>query len=135
MKYAIRELRGKTGLTQKKFAETYGIPLSTLQKWEQAVMTPPDYVINLLARIIPGVDKNLTKIESKKTGHIYYYDKKKKTIKDSIGNEIAVEESIDGVKMSNLGLYADDLFEMLYEIQKRFNDDCRFDKTEDFIFS
>ena len=62
MKYAIRELRDKTGLTQKKFAETYGIPLSTLQKWEQAVMTPPDYVINLLARIIPGVDKNLTKM-------------------------------------------------------------------------
>lgn len=135
MKYAIRELRDKTGLTQKEFAETYGIPLSTLQKWEQAVMTPPDYVINLLARIIPGVDKNLMKIESKKTGNIYYYDKKKKTIKDSIGNEITVKESIDGVKMSNLGLYADDLFEMLYEIQKRFNDDCRFDKTEDFLFS
>lgn len=50
MSFDIKELRESTGMTQKLFAETYGIPVSTLRKWEQKEASPAPYVVNLLAR-------------------------------------------------------------------------------------
>lgn len=47
----IRELRAKTNLSQKKFAEYFGIPLRTVQEWEQERRKPPDYIPKLLERI------------------------------------------------------------------------------------
>ncbi len=44
----IQELRAKTGLSQSKFAERYGIPVRTLQEWEQGKRKPPGYVLELL---------------------------------------------------------------------------------------
>lgn len=48
----IRELRAGTGLTQKAFGETYGIPRRTIQEWEGGRMEPPPYVITLLEMAI-----------------------------------------------------------------------------------
>ena len=53
MRYDIKELRESTGMTQIAFSEAYGIPVSTLRKWEQKEAAPAPYVINLLARALP----------------------------------------------------------------------------------
>ncbi len=47
----IQELRKKTGLSQSKFAEYFGIPLRTVQEWEQGRRKPPEYIPKLLERI------------------------------------------------------------------------------------
>lgn len=44
----IREIRALTGLSQTKFCKKYGMPLQTLQKWEQGHRSPPDYLVELL---------------------------------------------------------------------------------------
>lgn len=43
-------IRVGTGLTQEAFAMKYGIPVRTLQEWEQGRSTPPDYVLNLFRK-------------------------------------------------------------------------------------
>lgn len=53
----IKELRERTGLSQSKFANKYGIPVRTLQGWE-AGKRVPDYVIRLLARCVEEDEKN-----------------------------------------------------------------------------
>lgn len=134
MDYRIRELRDITGLSQRDFAAKYDIPLSTLRKWEQGNATPAPYVVRLIAATLPGTDS--TRIEIKgNEGNIYLYDKNRKTVSDSVGNEIAVSESLEGVNEKNLKLYLKDLFESFYNIQERFNRDCRFDKKENVIWS
>jgi len=45
----IKELRNKTGMSQREFAAQYGIPLSTLRKWEQGEAKPATYVVNLIS--------------------------------------------------------------------------------------
>lgn len=44
----IRELRKAYGLTQEGFAKKFGIPVSTLRKWEQGVNAPSTAVSSLL---------------------------------------------------------------------------------------
>ena len=39
-KIDVKTIRAKTGLTQKAFAETYGLSLSTLKKWEAKIAEP-----------------------------------------------------------------------------------------------
>ena len=48
----IVEIRKKTGLSQSKFAARFGIPVRTLQQWEQGRSAPPDYVVRMAAYII-----------------------------------------------------------------------------------
>ena len=48
----VREIREKLGWTQKKFAEYFNIPLSTVRNWEQGMRTPPKYVISLIERVL-----------------------------------------------------------------------------------
>jgi len=134
MQYMIRELRDTTGLTQKEFAHKYGIPLSTLCKWEQGESSPPSYVITLLARALPGTDARLPKI-SGPDGAFYYYDKIKKTVSDRYGNSIVIQEDLDTVNRQNLILYLQDMFHDFYMIQEKFNKDCRLDKEEGIIWT
>ena len=134
MSVRIRELRDKTGMTQEAFAEMYRIPVSTLRKWEQGEASPPPYVIDLIARTIPGTNSSLRIIKGRE-GDIYYYDRSKRQVSDVTGNWIFVREDLEGVKEPNLGIYLHDLYEDFYEIQERFNNDCRLDKTEDIIWS
>ena len=132
--YLIKELRNLTGLSQISFAKRYGIPVSTLRKWEQGESSPAPYVITLLAQTIPGTDKELRKIRGA-DGEYYYYNKLKKYVTDSKGNNINIQENLDDVNDHNLGIYIQEMFEAFYEIQEKFNRDCRFDKTENIIWS
>ena len=133
MEYMVKELRTGAGTTQKEFADLYGIPLSTLRKWEQGEASPAPYVLRLLARTLPSTDKTLKEIQGQ-DGTVYYYDKNKKIVSDSRGNLIQVQEELDDVKEQNLGIYLQDLFEAFYEIQEKFNRDCRYDREEDIIW-
>lgn len=134
MYYDIKELRESTGMTQKAFAQTYGIPISTLRKWEQKEAAPAPYVVNLLARALPKNDTALRKIAGK-NGLFYYYGEKQKAVFDMRGNKIYIEEDLAGVKEQNLALYLEDLFRGFYEVQEKFNRDCRYDKEEDILWS
>lgn len=133
MKRDIKEIRESTGLTQKAFAEMFEIPVSTLRKWEQHEAAPPAYLIRLIAKSLPTPEAALEKIKDSK-GNTYYYDSGKMAVLDSMGNEILIQENLDGVKRKNLGLYLRELFEAFYDIQEKFNRDCRFDKKEDIIW-
>lgn len=44
----IKDLRLLTNLSQSKFADVVGIPVRTIQKWEQGDRVPPDYVVKLI---------------------------------------------------------------------------------------
>lgn len=45
----IKSLRQESGMTRKEFADYYGIPVRTLEDWEYARRTPPEYLIKLLS--------------------------------------------------------------------------------------
>lgn len=48
----IKEIRSLTGLSQKKFGDRYGIPIRTIQDWEEGKRIPPGYLIALLERVV-----------------------------------------------------------------------------------
>lgn len=49
-KESIKELRAKTGLTQTEFGKRLGgIPLRTIQNWENGVSAPPKWALELIA--------------------------------------------------------------------------------------
>ena len=134
MSVEIRELRNATGLTQKAFSELYGIPVSTLRKWEQGESSPPDYVIRLLARALSQNKPVLHPLKSRGVT-VYYYDLTRNSVLDTRGNEILVHESLEGVNEQNLLLYVEDLFNDFYIIQEKFNRDCYYDKQENIVWS
>ena len=47
--FNFKKLRAISGMTQAKFAQEYGVPPRTLEKWDTGERTPPPYVIELLA--------------------------------------------------------------------------------------
>ncbi len=53
----VKELRDRTGLSQAKFGEMFGIPAANIQKWEQQTATPPDYIIGMMERILDMQDE------------------------------------------------------------------------------
>jgi transcriptional regulator with XRE-family HTH domain len=130
----IKELRDSTGMTQKEFASRYGIPISTLRKWEQGESSPAPYVAALLARTLPDTESSLKRIKTR-GGKTYYYNPVKKEVSDVKGNRITIQEDLEGVKEQNLALYLEDLFEGFYRLQDKFNRDCRYDKEEDILWS
>ena len=71
MTYMIKELRTSTGMTQKDFAHLYGIPLSTLRKWEQGEASPAPYVLMLIARTLPSTNETLKQIKGD-AGAVFY---------------------------------------------------------------
>jgi putative transcriptional regulator len=48
----IKALRKKTGLSQSKFSAKFGIPVRTLQQWEQGISAPPEYLVRMMAYIM-----------------------------------------------------------------------------------
>lgn len=48
----IKELRKLTGMSQRQFAEYFGISIRTIQEWEQERKSPPSYLVGLLKRIL-----------------------------------------------------------------------------------
>ncbi len=128
----IKELREMTGQTQKEFADSFGIPIGTLRRWEYGESTPASYVIKLIAEKLPMNNKLMKKIESSEG--TYYYDEATKTIADIKGTRISVNEGLDGVNEHNLVLYANELFESYYEAIAKFDRDCKMDKQEDILW-
>ena len=45
-------MRKKTGLSQSKFSAKFGIPVRTLQQWEQGISAPPEYLVRMMAYIM-----------------------------------------------------------------------------------
>ena len=43
------EIRNKTGLNRKEFAEAFGIPYRTITDWELGTRVMPEYVLRLIA--------------------------------------------------------------------------------------
>lgn len=56
----VKELRMLSGLSQQAFSEKYGIPKRSIENWEGGKRNPPEYVINLLERV---VKEDIKKIE------------------------------------------------------------------------
>ena len=48
----IKFIRLDLDLSQAKFADKFGIPLSTLAQWEQGRRKPPEYVLKMIYTII-----------------------------------------------------------------------------------
>ncbi len=46
---AIKELRESVGMSRKEFSVYTGIPVRTLEDWEAARRTPPEYIPRLIA--------------------------------------------------------------------------------------
>ncbi len=134
MAITLKELREKTGLSQKEFAARFEIPLSTYRKWEQGESKPADYVIKMLAAVIPSEAGGARVIEGQK-GKKYYYNKTIGVLTDASGVEIKVKTDITGVKEKNLALYVEALFDSYYEILDKFERDCKFDRSNDIIWS
>ncbi len=130
----VKEIRESTGMSQKVFAELYGIPVSTLRNWEQGSNSPAPYVLNLLAKTLPSMNSTLKEIKGKK-GCSYYYDENQSCVMDIKGNRIYIQENLNDIKEQNCALYLDDLFDSFYEIQEKFDRDCRYDKEEDILWT
>lgn len=44
----IKEMRAKSGMTQKAFSEYLNIPKRSIEEWEGGRRKPPDYVVELI---------------------------------------------------------------------------------------
>lgn len=51
-KMNIKEIRNKTGLSQKKFGEKFGIPTRTIESWESGERETSEYVLDLLNKAV-----------------------------------------------------------------------------------
>ena len=45
----IKQLRESVGMNRKEFSQHTGIPVRTLEDWEAARRTPPEYIPRLIA--------------------------------------------------------------------------------------
>lgn len=133
MNKEIKELRQKSNMTQKQFAEAFDIPISTLRKWEQGESNPPAYIVKLIKRLIKISNNDLKLIKSKNRD--YYYDDVNNIIYDSLSNGIKIKYDLSLIKPQNLPIYLDQLFDNFYTIQNGFDNDCYYDQKEDIIWS
>lgn len=53
----IKKLRESTHMSQAQFASHFGIPESTLKKWEQGTRKPPEYVGSMIKQILEYENK------------------------------------------------------------------------------
>lgn len=121
----IKEIRLRTKLTQKEFAERFQIPLSTLRKWEQCESKPSKYLLNLLVNAMPEYNPNLRVI--KRNNNIFYIDEDLKIIYDKYNNSIKYTEEIKNISENNLSVYINSYFKQFYELQKLLNQDFKYD--------
>lgn len=57
----IKDIRKASGLSQGKFSKEYGIPIGTLHHWEAGDRKPPEYVLQLLWRVVQADIKKAKK--------------------------------------------------------------------------
>ena len=63
-KNKIKSIRHSLNLTQKQFAEKYGIPLATVQDWEHGRRVPPTY-IPYMCKKIANLESIIEELEKK----------------------------------------------------------------------
>lgn len=51
-KTAIAQICERYGLKQTELAKQFGIPLRTVQDWYAGRRVPPDYVVNMIDRLL-----------------------------------------------------------------------------------
>lgn len=51
-------IRKMLGISRAEFSRRYGIPIRTLENWDAGKRLPPDYVIELLERVVEEDMKN-----------------------------------------------------------------------------
>ncbi len=61
----LKAMRKESGMTQKEFAEYFGIPVRTLQDWERGVRHMPNYLLRLLVYKLE-MEKLIKKNQEKK---------------------------------------------------------------------
>ena len=54
----IKALRTMTGLSQTAFGKKYGIPMRTVQNWENGTNEAPEYVVGMLEQIVLENDRD-----------------------------------------------------------------------------
>ena len=59
----VKDLRLRTKLSQTSFADYFGIPVRSLQEWEQDRRTPPPYLVPLLYRLLVS-EKQITEFKN-----------------------------------------------------------------------
>ena len=47
-KMTFRELRETSGMTQRAFADYFGIPKRTVENWDEGARKCPDYLLDLM---------------------------------------------------------------------------------------
>ncbi|MBO5209382.1 MAG: helix-turn-helix domain-containing protein [Lachnospiraceae bacterium] len=53
----VKNLREKSGMSQKQFADYFEIPIRTIQSWEQNLRTPPNYIAIMMEKILKYENK------------------------------------------------------------------------------
>lgn len=127
MENIVKKLRKSTNKSQREFASTYDIPLSTLKKWEQNESKPAPYVLSLLSS---SIDRDKTLIEIADVEHSFYYDPLNKTVYNKNGDSINIDYDILKIKKCNLLIYLEDIFDEYYHIKNEFILKCNFDRKE-----
>jgi DNA-binding transcriptional regulator YiaG len=51
MRRAVEENTGEK-YSQQKFADLTGVPVTNIQRWEQNIVSPPDYARDLIERVL-----------------------------------------------------------------------------------
>ena len=47
-----KEIRALLGVSRAEFSRRYGIPIRTIENWDADISQPPDWVLNLLERVV-----------------------------------------------------------------------------------
>ena len=61
----IKQLRESTTLSQQKFADKFNIPVANIQKWEQGINRPLDYVVSMIQTILEQ-EKKIEELENER---------------------------------------------------------------------
>ncbi|MBE5965770.1 MAG: helix-turn-helix domain-containing protein [Lachnospiraceae bacterium] len=48
----VKKIRATTDMSQSEFANYFGIPVRTIQKWERNGSVPPEYIPKMMQRIL-----------------------------------------------------------------------------------
>lgn len=129
----IKTLRKISGLTQKEFSNKYDIPIRTLQRWEQNQSSPANYILKLLEKDICNDKDEIIKIPGDKIDYIYNVTRRQ--LINSKGIVINIEiKNIKKIKLNNLSIYCDVLFEKYNKGIKSFLEDCKYDETTDILW-
>ena len=63
---SIKNMRIRMGMSQSQFANYMGIPVRTLQEWEQGKRTPPSYIVKMVHNIMKLEDEKKKELAKQK---------------------------------------------------------------------